>query len=90
MAHSLSSKKRIRQNEKRRLLNRGRKGEVKFQLKKFTGTIKGGNLQEIETEYRTTQKKIDQLCAKGLIHKNKAARQKAQLARQINALKAQS
>ncbi|MBR6670212.1 MAG: 30S ribosomal protein S20, partial [Ruminococcus sp.] len=34
---------------------------------------------------RVAIKKVDQACAKGLMHKNKAARKKAQLAKKLNA-----
>ncbi len=33
----------------------------------------------------TSQKRVDQACAKGLMHKNKAARKKSQLAKKLNA-----
>ena len=82
MAHSLSAKKRARQNVKQRLRNRMNKSDVKTQMKKFEEIVKqSSDTDVIEKEYRLTQKKIDQLTAKGVLPKNTAARKKAQLAR---------
>ncbi len=84
MAHSLSAKKRIRQNEKRRIRNRAHKSEVKTQIKSFVSTLRSGDVDTIEREYRTAQKKLDKLGATGVVHKNTISRQKAQLARKRN------
>ena len=85
MAHSLSAKKRIRQNAKRRLRNRADKSAVKTQIKKFLEITKQpSSVETLEKEYRTTQKELDQLAAKGIFHKNTIARKKALLARKLN------
>ncbi|KPK77841.1 MAG: hypothetical protein AMJ79_01960 [Phycisphaerae bacterium SM23_30] len=86
MAHSLSAKKRIRQNAKQRRRNRAGKSAVKTQIKKFLNLAKQTeDVDAIRKEFRLTQKQLDQLAAKGTIHKNTVARKKAQLARQLNA-----
>ena len=90
MAHSLSAKKRIRQNETRRLRNRARKSAVRTQLKSFDILLRTGDVEAIEKEYRITQKKLDKLAAKGTIHKNTVSRKKAQLARKRNEVLAKS
>jgi small subunit ribosomal protein S20 len=89
VAHSLSAKKRIRQNLKRHVRNRSRVRSTRTQIKHFEQTLKSGaSAETIEKEYRLTQKKIDKLAAKGSIHKNTAARRKSKLARQTKATKA--
>lgn len=88
MAHSLSAKKRIRQNEKRRSQNRGRKAQLKSKIREFTETLSGGDAAKSAEVLRTTIKKIDQIAAKGTIHKNTASRKKSQLQRKLNALQA--
>jgi len=91
VANSLSAKKRIRQNAKRRLRNRARTSAVKTQIKTFLGVAKeAADLEQIDKEYRLAQKKIDKLTAKGVIHKNTAARKKSQLSRKVNAIKAKA
>lgn len=88
MPHSLSAKKRVRQNAKRRLLNRGRKKVIRVEVKKLTTLIAAGNKEAALTELSNAQKVLDRLSGRGALHKNTAARKKAQLAKQINALKA--
>jgi len=91
VAHSLSAKKRIRQNAKRRMRNRAQKGAVKTQIKKYLQLTKQTkDTEAVEQELQATQKKIDKLAAKGVIHKNTASRKKSQLARQLNDLKAKT
>jgi len=91
VAHSLSAKKRIRQNAKRRMRNRAQKGAVKTQIKKYLQLTKQTkDTEAVEQELRVTQKKIDKLAAKGVIHKNTASRKKSQLTRQLNELKAKN
>ncbi|MCK4628274.1 MAG: 30S ribosomal protein S20 [Sedimentisphaerales bacterium] len=89
MANSLSAKKRIRQNEKRRMRNRTRKSAVRTQIKKYLEmTRQSKDIEAVENELRITQKKIDQLAATGVIHKNNAAHKKSQLARHLSDIKA--
>jgi len=89
VAHSLSAKKRIRQNVKRRMRNRAARSAVRTQIKQFNELVKAGtNAEEIEKTFRQTQKKIDELVAQGRMHKNTASRRKSQLARQFNAVSA--
>ena len=91
MAHSLSAKKRIRQNTKRRLRNRAHTSAVRTQVKKYQGLAKQStDVEAVEKELRATQKQIDQLVAKGCLHKNTAARKKSQLARQLNEVRTKS
>ena len=40
------------------------------------------------TDFAITTKKLDKAAARGVIHKNKAARLKSRLAKQVNATKA--
>jgi len=88
VAHSLSAKKRIRQNAKRRMINRARKNEVRTAIKKFEKlTTQSADPAGLETQLRLTQKRIDQLVAMGNLHKNTAARKKSQLTRKLNAIK---
>ncbi len=88
MAHSLSSKKRIRQNEKRRFRNRVRKSRLKRQRRHFREAVASGDAEQAETELRKVHKLADQVAAKGTIHKNAAARIKSRLQRRLNRLSA--
>jgi len=88
VAHSLSAKKRVRQNEKRRIRNRARKSQVKTQIKRFFSALESNNLQEATEQYRLTARKLDKTAATSYMHKNSAARKKSRLAKKLNTLKA--
>ena len=88
MAHSLSAKKRVRQNEKRRARNRHRKTVVRDQIKTFAASITGGDLAKAEAELNKAVIVLDKTAATGAIHKNAASRKRSRLTKRLNALKA--
>ena len=88
MAHSLSAKKRIRQNEKGRARNRARKVLIKDQIKGFLGALGAGDLTKAQDELRKTAQRLDKVAAKGTIHKNTAARKRSRLTLRLNAARA--
>ncbi len=88
MAHSLSAKKRVRQNDKRRTINRARKSQVKTQIKRFETALGAGDLEAAATELKATVKKLDKVAATSTMHKKTAARKKSRLTKKLNALKA--
>jgi small subunit ribosomal protein S20 len=90
VAHSLSAKKRIRQNAKRRALNRRRKAQVKGVIKELDQALHGGDRAKAAEQLKAVYKKLDQIAAKGVIHRNTAARKKSRLARRVGALAAQA
>ena len=90
MAHSLSAKKRVRQNLKRRARNRARKEMIKDQVKAFSSAVTGGDFGKAETELRKVTQRLDRVAGKGTIHKNTAARKRSRLTRQLNAAKAKA
>lgn len=90
MAHSLSAKKRIRQNVKCRALNRARKVQIKQVTRDFDEAVTSGDAAKGAEAMKAAAKKIDQVAAKGAIHKNTAARKKSRLQKKLNALSAKS
>ena len=87
MAHSLSAKKRVRQNVKKRMINRGRKSMVKTQIKHFEAALKAGDVEKAQQEFRLVVKKLDKVASTSTMHKNTAARMKSRLSRRLNNLK---
>lgn len=87
MAHSLSAKKRIRQNEKRRQRNRQRKLVIKDSLKGFSAALTAGDVDKASTALTDVVKKLDRTAAKNTIHKNAASRKRSRLTLKLNALK---
>ena len=90
MAHSLSAKKRVRQNVKKRMINRARKSMVKTQIKHFEAALTGGDLNKAQEQYRLLVKKLDKVASTSTLHKNTASRVKSRMARRLNALKAKA
>ncbi len=88
MAHSLSAKKRIRQNAKKRVINRARKSQVKTQIKRFEAALTSGDVTAASEQYRQIAKKLDTVAATSTMHKRTAARRKSRLAKELNALQA--
>ncbi len=77
MANIKSQIKRNRQNEVRRLRNRTVRSEMRTLLK--AAKESGG-----DTETVAAIKKIDKAAAKGVIHANKASREKSRLQKNLN------
>lgn len=88
MAHSLSAKKRVRQNLKRNARNRARKEVLKLETKAFASAITAGDAKKAEEQLRKVVQKLDRTAAKHTIHKNTAARKRSRLTKRLNALKA--
>ena len=78
-----SAKKRVRTAEKAAIRNSKTKRTLKTALKAFHKAVTGG--EKTAESHAAAQSNIDKAAKKGLIHKNKAARQKAQLARAAKA-----
>lgn len=87
MAHSLSSKKRIRQNARRRALNRARTTALRSRLRICKDSFLHGTAEEAERACRRAIQLLDREADRGLIHRNQAARRKSRLARRLNALR---
>jgi len=90
VAHSLSAKKRIRQNVKSRARNRARKKIIKDAVRDFTETLVGGEQDKAAANLKSASRKIDKVAARGSIHKNAAARKKSRLQKKLNALTAKA
>ena len=87
MAHSLSAKKRVRQNEKKRTINRTRKSQVKTRIKQFQETLSEGDAEAATEQLRLVAAKLDKTAATSTMHKKTAARKKSRLAKRLNNLK---
>ena len=81
MANIKSQKKRILTNAKRAERNKGVKSELKTRVK--TASSSAGTEQQDEN-VRLAVKRLDMAAAKGVIHKNQAARRKSRLMKKLN------
>jgi len=83
MANIKSQIKRNRQNEKRRLRNRGARSSLRTQVKRFEEAVDSGDLGVAQEEYRKVSAALDKAASSGIIHKNRAATRKARLAKRL-------
>ncbi|WP_373697167.1 30S ribosomal protein S20 [Porphyromonas loveana] len=83
MANHISSEKRIRQTNARRLHNRYYARTARNAVKAFRALT---DRTEAEKKFPALASMLDRLAGKNIIHKNKAANLKSKLARRINAL----
>ena len=88
MAHSLSAKKRVRQNAKRRIRNRARKSMIRTQMKHLQNALDAGNSQEAAEQFKILTKTLDKVTCTSTMHKKTAARMKSRMAKKVNALAA--
>lgn len=79
MANIKSAKKRILVQAKREARNKAYRTNLKTVLKKANAAI-AENAENKDALVKAAVKTIDQTCAKGIIHKNCAARKKSTLA----------
>lgn len=84
MANTPSAKKRIRQNEKRRLRNRAVRSAVRGNVKSAREALTG-KTADSATVVREAIRAIDRAVTKGIMHRNTAARRKSSLARKLTA-----
>ncbi|QDU71202.1 30S ribosomal protein S20 [Mucisphaera calidilacus] len=85
MAHSLSAQKRVRQNIKRRALNRWRKRDLHDALVEYDEAILHASVEDAQKQLTDLYKLIDRTAAKGVIHRKTADRKKSRLAARLNA-----
>lgn len=79
MAHSVTARKRIRQNESHRARNRWRKQAMRKAIKEFIHLVNDGKIDEAKASFGSVQKIIDRTAQKGVIKKNHASRRKSRL-----------
>jgi small subunit ribosomal protein S20 len=82
MPHTEGAKKRLRQNEKRRLRNKATKKAIKLALRPFAEPAK--DVEQLKKDGLAAVRLLDKAASKRRIHPNKAARKKSQIARALN------
>lgn len=80
MANTRSAEKRNRQNEKREAHNRTQRSRMRTAIKKV---LSAPNSESAEAALKETSALLDRLATRRIIHPNKAARKKSQLARAV-------
>ncbi|MFV0389224.1 MAG: 30S ribosomal protein S20 [Pyrinomonadaceae bacterium] len=84
MANHKSAKKRIRQNVKRRAVNRMNRSRLRTQVKSLREAIEQNDKEACTSQLIPTISIIDRMVNKGILHKNTAARYKSRLSKHVN------
>jgi small subunit ribosomal protein S20 len=84
MPNHKSAEKRMRQNEKRRVINRGNRTKVRTYIKKLRTALDAGKAGEIQSILPEAISVIDKSVQKGVLHANAAARYKSRLTVRAN------
>ena len=87
MAHSLSAQKRVRQNATARARNRWRLKSMRDAVKTFRDKLIHGSVAEAADAMKACIRIVDRTAAKGVIHKNQAARRKSRMSAALKARK---
>lgn len=90
MAHSLSAKKRVRQNVTQNARNRWRKVRYRTAVKDFREALLHSSVDDAESKLKGIYKLIDQIASTSTMHRNTAARYKSRLTAALNRKKAQA
>ncbi len=83
MPNIKSAKKRVKVIAAKTMQNKAINSQLKTEIKKANAAIEG-NSEDKTAAVRVAIKKIDQAAAKGILHKNTAARKKSSLERKLN------
>ncbi len=84
MPNHKSAEKRVRQNEKRREINRSNRGRLRTGIKKLRAALASGDQSVVGALLPETVSLIDKAVQKGTLHRNAAARYKSRLTLRVN------
>ncbi len=87
MANHASALKRIRRNARRADINGARRNRMRTFIKKVELALLSGNAKEAEDAFKNARPEIQRGVAKGILHKNTAARKISRLSARIKSAK---
>ena len=86
MANTKSAEKAARQSTVHRARNDAMRSRLRSAIRKANSALKAGKKDEATAALASATPVIDSMVNKGIIHRNKAARHKSRLTKQISAL----
>ncbi|TVQ82175.1 MAG: 30S ribosomal protein S20 [Micavibrio sp.] len=86
MANHKSAKKRIRRNERRRVINKSRISRIRTFVRKVEEAIEAGDKKAADAAFVKAQPEIHRGVSKGILHKKSASRRLSRLSRRIKVL----
>ena len=88
MANTASAKKRIRQNEKRRMRNNVWRNKARTTVREARTAIDSGDREAAEIATLAAIEQLDKAASKGVIHNKNASRRKSRLMKRLAAMEA--
>ncbi len=86
MANTPQARKRIRRNERRAEINGNRLSRIRTFVKKVEAALAGGNKAEASEALKAAQPELARGVARGVLHKNTAARKLSRLTKRVASL----
>jgi small subunit ribosomal protein S20 len=86
LANTKSAEKAARQSTVHRARNDAMTSQLRSAIRKATAALKTGKHEEASAALASATPIIDSMVNKGIIHRNKAARHKSRLTKQVRAL----
>jgi small subunit ribosomal protein S20 len=86
MANTPQAKKRIRRNAKREVINHSRISRIRTFIKAAESAIAAGKKKDAAEALKAVQPEMARGVARGVIHKNTAARKISRLSKRVAAL----
>ena len=86
MANYASARKRIRQIERRTIVNRSRVSRIRTHVRRVEQAIAGGNKVEAAAAFKAAQPEMMRGVTKGVAHRNTVARRLSRLSARIKAM----
>jgi small subunit ribosomal protein S20 len=86
MANTPQARKRIRRNERRAEINGNRLGRIRTFVKKVESALAGGDKSAAAEALKAAQPELARGVARGVLHKNTAARKLSRLTKRVAAL----
>lgn len=83
-----SAEKRMRQNAKRRVRNKGVRSTLTTQTRKFNESLESGDLDAATEQMRNVESTYDRAVAKGVIPQKRASRKISRLKKRLSQAKA--
>ena len=84
MANIKQQKKRVRLAAEQRVQNLRWRSTAKTLMRRLRDAAEGGDAAEVDARHRELVRWLDRAAARGALHRNTAARRKAQAARLIS------
>jgi len=86
MPNIKSAKKRTRVIAAKTLKNQMFKTSLKTTIKKYEAAVAANDKANLDSTFKDAVRKIDKAAARGIVHRNKAARKKRQFAKKYASL----